>query len=381
MITNKTWIEISKSALVHNLKQFRRLIGPNKKITAIVKSNAYGHGLVQVAKIAENSEADWLGVDSIDEAVILRNSKLESPILILGYTIYSRLPEIVNYGFRQTVYNKETIQRLGQISNKKKKKTFLHLKVETGTSRQGVLEKDIKPIIKLIKKYKYLVLEGISTHFANIEDTVNQFYAKQQLSSYKRLVKKIEQELGQKIPVKHTACSAATILFPETHFDLVRIGISMYGLWSSGKTHVSAKDRGIKITLQPVLTWKTIVAQVKKLKAGTPISYGLTEVLSQDSKIAILPIGYWDGYDRHLSSISNVLIKGKRCKVLGRVCMNMIIVDVSHLTNVKPEDEAVLIGRQGQEEITADEIAGKINTINYEVVTRINPSIPRILKK
>ena len=380
MKKNKVWVEISKSALIHNLKQFRKLIGPNKKLAAIVKSNAYGHGLIEIAKIAENSKADWLGVDSVDEAITLKKNKLKSPILILGYTIYSRLSDIVNHSFRQTVYSKEIIKKLGQISNRKKKKTYLHLKLETGTSRQGVLEKDLIKLIKLIKQYKYLNLEGISTHFANIEDTTDHTYARKQLADFKRLVEKAEKKFNQKIPIKHAACSAATILFPQTHFNLVRAGISIYGLWSSGKTHVSAKDRKINFTLKPVLTWKTIIAQVKKLKAGAPIGYGLTEILTQDSKIAILPIGYWDGYDRSLSSIGNVLIQGKRCRILGRVCMNMIIVDVSHITNIKPEDEVVLIGQQGQEKITADEIAGKINTINYEVVARINPLLYKIIK-
>jgi alanine racemase len=152
----------------------------------------------------------------------------------------------------------------------------------------------------------------------------------------------------------------------------------MYGLWPSKETFVSAQEKKREIKLEPVLTWKTRVAQIKKIKAGTPISYGLTEKTSQDSKIAVLPIGYWDGYDRKLSGIANVLIKDKRCKLLGRVCMNMVMVDVSHVLDIKLEDEVVLLGKQGNEEITVDELAQKIGTINYEVVTRINPLIPRI---
>jgi len=241
------------------------------------------------------------------------------------------------------------------------------------------LEKDLSKIIKLIKKYPYLVLEGASTHFANIEDTTDHSYAEEQLADFKKLVSKTEKEYGQKIKIKHVACSAATILFPETHFNLVRLGISMYGLWSSNETKVSAAHKKIDLNLKPVLSWKTIVAQVKKLKSGTSISYGLTETLHKNSTIAILPIGYNDGFDRKLSSIGNVLIKGKRCKILGRICMNMCIVDVSHIKNLKPEDEVILLGKQGKEQITADEIAKKINTINYEVVTRINPLIKRII--
>ncbi len=381
MINHKTWVEISQSALIFNLKQFRKIIGQEKKLAAIIKSNAYGHGLLETAQILENSEADWFGVDSIDEAIAIKqeSKKTKKQIIILGYTVYSRLAEVVKNEFRQIVYNLETIKKLGELSSKLKKKAYLHIKLETGTSRQGVLEKDLSKIIKLIKKYPYLVLEGASTHFANIEDTTDHSYAEKQLNNFKQLINIAEKEYGQKIEIKHTACSAATILFQETHFDLVRLGISMYGLWSSSETKVSASHKKINLDLKPVLSWKTIVAQVKNLKSGTPISYGLTETLHKDSTIAILPIGYNDGFDRKLSSIGNVLIKGRRCKILGRICMNMIVVDVSHIKNIKPEDEVVLLGTQGKEYITADEIAKKINTINYEIVTRINPLIKRVV--
>lgn len=392
MTKYKTWIEISKSALIYNLKQFRKIVG-NKKIAAIIKADAYGHGLLEVCQILKKSQADWLGVDSVDEALLitkLQNNHPSSdhpqggkitklPIIILGYTIYNRLEDVVKNNFRQTVYNPETVKKLGLISNKLKKKTFLHLKLETGTSRQGILKKDLPKIINLIKQYPYLILEGASTHFANIEDTTDHSYAQKQLAKFNGLIKLAEKEYGQKIKIKHTACSAATILFPETHFDLVRLGISIYGFWSSGETKVSASHKNINLNLKPVLTWKTIVAQVKNLPANTPVSYGLTETLTKDSKIAIIPVGYYDGYDRKLSSIGNILIHGQRCKIIGRVCMNMFVVDVSHVQDIKPEDEVVLIGKQGKEKITADEIAKKINTINYEVVTRINPLIKRII--
>lgn len=372
--TSKTWVEISEKNLINNLGQFRKLIGKNKKLMAVVKSNAYGHGLVEVAKITQENNTDWLGVDSIDEALELKNNGIDLPILILGYTLISRLKEAVENGFRLTIYNKETIEELGKLENE----ANVHIKVETGTSRQGVLEKDILGFVKFIKKHKNINIEGLSTHYANIEDTTDHTYAKGQLNKFKEIVKLLEKD-GPEIPIKHTACSAATVLFPETYFDMVRVGISMYGHWSSRETYVSSKERKRKIELLPVLTWKTRVAQVKTIKAGTPVSYGLTEKVSQDTKIAILPIGYWDGFDRGLSSIGNVLIGGRKCKILGRVCMNMIVVDINHVENAKPEDEVVIIGKQKDEEITAEEIASKIGTINYEVLTRINPNILRIV--
>jgi len=387
----KTWVEISKKNLKSNLSQFRNLIGKERKLMAVVKSNAYGHGLVEVAKIAQESGANWLGVDSIDEAIELKQNGLELPILILGYILKSRLKEVVENGFRLTVYNRETIGELGKITNSKiqitnkfqnsnckKQKINIHIKVETGTSRQGVLKEDILDFVKFIKKFENINIEGISTHYANIEDTTDHSYAKSQLEKFKKIVELLEDK-SFNIPIKHTACSAATVLFPETYFNMVRLGISMYGHWSSRETQVSAKERGRKLELKPVLTWKTIVAQVKMIKAGTPVSYGITEKVSQDTKIAILPIGYWDGFDRGLSSVGNVLIKGKRCKILGRICMNMVVVDVNHVEKIKPEDEVVIIGKQGDEEITAEEVAGKIGTINYEVLTRINPRILRVV--
>ena len=372
----KTWVEINKKALQNNIYQVKKLIGPRVKLMAVVKANAYGHGLIEVAKIAVNSGADWIGVDSIDEGIRLRKAGINTPVLILGYTLLSRLDDIVKYKLSQTVYNKETIYRLGDLDTKRKIK--VHLKVETGTSRQGLEKEELLELATIIKKYSHIEIEGAHTHYANIEDTTDHSYAQQQLQRFKDAIEFLEKN-GVSIPIKHTACSAAIILFPETYFDMVRLGVSMYGLWPSRETFVSAKEKRRKIDLKPALTWKTKIAQVKKIRAGTPVSYGLTERVSHDSNIAVLPVGYWDGYDRKLSGIGNVLIKGKRCKVLGRVCMNMIMVDVSHIPNVKLEDEAVLLGKQDKEEITADELAQKIGTINYEVVTRINPLIPRIV--
>lgn len=372
----KTWIEINKKALQGNIQQFQELIGDKIKLMAVVKANAYGHGLNETAKIAVGSGVPWLGVDSVDEAIEIRKAGIKAPILILGYTLLSRLEDVVKYDLRQTVYNKETVQSLASKSGEAK--LLVHLKIETGTSRQGLEKEELLELAKIIKKYPQIEIEGAHTHYANIEDTTDHSYAQQQLKRFKEAVELLEKN-NIKIPIKHTACSAAVILFSETYFDMVRLGISMYGLWPSKETFVSAKEKGRKMNLETALTWKTKVAQIKQIKAGTPVSYGLTEKISQDSKVAVLPIGYWDGYDRKLSGVANVLIKGKRCKVLGRVCMNMIMVDVSHISDIKLEDEVVLLGKQGSEEITADELAQKTGTINYELVTRINPLIPRIV--
>lgn len=390
----KTWLEISKDNIKRNLNEFARVLGKDVKIMAVVKSNAYGHGIREIAKIltdffppggkihqVEKKESLWFGVDSIDEAIILKKTGVEAPILILGYTELSRLKDAVEGKFRLTVYNKETVNALGKLKNPVK----IHLKIETGTTRQGIRGSDILGFIEYARKFTNIEIEGLSTHFANIEDTTNHTYAKKQLARFESVIALLAKgpldSTGKgslcQIPIKHAACTAAAILFKETHFDMARIGIGMYGMWPSKETFVSAKN---KLKLKPALTWKTIIAQIKKVKKGTPVSYGLTEKVSRDSLVAVLPVGYWDGFDRGLSSIGNVLVRGKRCKIIGRVCMNMCMADVTDVANVKIEDEVVLLGRQGREEITAEEIAGKIGMINYEVVTRINPGIKRIIK-
>ncbi|MBU1131945.1 alanine racemase [Patescibacteria group bacterium] len=378
MINEKVWVEISEQNLIDNLLQFRNRIGETVKLAATVKSNAYGHGFCEVCSVAEKY-VDLFAVDSIDEALKLRERGSEKPILILGYTLLSRLEQTVENGFHQVVANLETLRDLGKISARLQKKAFVHLKIETGTSRQGIFVHDLDKYVEIFRQSSLLELAGVSTHFANIEDTTDHSYAENQLKRYKEAVAHLKEN-GFENFVKHTACSAAAVLFSETHFDLVRVGISMYGLWSSKETKVTATEKNIEMKLNPILTWKTRIAQIKNLPAGTPVSYGCTEKVFIDSKIAILPIGYWDGYDRGLSSVGNVLIRGKRCKVLGRICMNMTIVDVTHLAEVELEDEVVLLGRQENEEITAEELAGKMNTINYEVVTRINPLVKRFVR-
>lgn len=362
----KVWVEISKSALLHNLGQFLSLLSPGARFMAVVKSNAYGHGLVQIVSSLRDDNI-WFGVDSLDEAKIVRQIARQNPVLVLGYTQNARLMEAAKIGARITVYNWETVKALQKLSMKK---LYVHLKVETGTNRQGISEDEAAKMIKELDKIKGVKIEGISTHFANSEDICSN-YALTQFSRYNRVIERIKG-VGRDGFLRHTACTAATLLYPQTQQDLVRVGIGLYGLYPS-------TGIGLKVNLKPVLSWKTIVAQVKKIKKSSSIGYDLIERVARDSRIAVLPVGYWDGYDRGLSCVGYVLINGHRCKVLGRVCMNMMMVDITSAGIVRPEDEVVLLGRQGRGEISVEEIAQKINTINYEVVTRINPQLPRII--
>lgn len=374
------WVEIDSSALKHNIQQVRHLIGPSRKMTVIVKANAYGHGILEISKLASKHGADWLGVNSLEEALFLRQNRMNLPIILLGYVPLSELRKAVEKSLRLTVYNRETVERLGQITSRIKKKAYLHIKLETGTHRQGIKGDDLLAFIERIKKYPHLIVEGISTHFANIEDTTDHSYAQSQLQRFNHLLNLLKKNKIE-IPVKHTACSAATILFPETYFDMVRVGVMVYGLWPSKETHLSCLQKQREpIHLKPVLSWKTRIVQIKSIPEGAFIGYGCTYKTTRPSQLAVLPVGYSDGYDRSLSNSSYVLVKGKRAPLRGRVAMNFITVDVSDIQGARLEDEAVLLGRQDREAVTADYLASLCGTINYEIVTRINPLLPRVVK-
>lgn len=383
----KTWVEISRSALASNVRSFRCHVGPATSIMAVVKSNAYGHGLVETAQIADQAGAAWFGVDNVDEGLVLRRAGISKPILVLGYTLDARLADCVTNGLSFVVYNISTAKALrrlklapfGRHLNKKSKAAFVHLKIETGTSRQGVAGEELRRLVRELKKNPGVVIEGASTHYANIEDTTDSSFAEKQLERYRENLEMLKAE-GVDPPWKHTACSAAAILFPETYFNLARLGIAMYGLWPSKETFAVAKRAKRALELKPVLAWKTVIAQIKRLPKGTPISYGLTERTSRASKVAVLPVGYWDGYDRSgMSQVGQILVRGRRCKVMGRVCMNMCVVDVTDVPGARVEDEVVLLGRQRRETVSAEDLAAKMGTINYEVVTRINPLTTRVV--
>ena len=377
--TRLQWVEINGSDLRHNMYQFRSLIGDSRKMTVVVKSNAYGHGLLEVSRLASENGADWLGVNSLEEASALRRSGIDLPIILLGYVPLDQLEEAVKNDLRLTVYNTETVEELGKITSALKTNVYLHIKAETGVHRQGIKGEDLLPFIEKIRAYPYLKIEGLSMHFANIEDTTDHSYAQRQLERFIEYVNLLGQN-DIDIPVKHVACSAATILFPETFFDMVRVGIGVYGLWPSKETYLSCiQDKREPVDIKPVLTWKTRIVQIKDVPEDAFIGYGCTYKTTRPTKLAVLPVGYYDGYDRLLSNASYVLITGKRAPVRGRVAMNFITADVTDIPGVQLEEEVVLLGRQGQERISAEHLASLCGTINYEIVTRINPKIPRIV--
>lgn len=368
----KTWVEISRSILRKNVIAVKRVIRPASAF-AVVKSNAYGHGLVEVAKTLYPLVCGF-AVDSFQEAVDIRKALPGARILIMGYVPSNQIRLCADHEFSIVAYDDSVLKAASKM--KGRRPLHIHLKIETGTTRQGLFGDDLIRFATCAVKNPKVYIEGMYTHYANVEDTLDASYALMQLRRFEEMIQRLG-DVGVCPDIIHSAASAAAMLHPSTRFGCVRLGIVMYGYWPSVETSVAMKRRRISLSLQPALSWKTVVAQVKDVEEGTPVSYGLTERVSRKSKVAILPVGYWDGYDRGLSSIGHVLIRGKRCKILGRVCMNMTIIDVTGVKGVKTGDEVVLIGRQGKGEITADDIASKIGSISYEVLTRINPLIER----
>ena len=369
------WVEISAPALRNNVAEFRRRLGAKVKLGAVVKSNAYGHGMLEVAAIASAAGADWLCVNQVDEGVALRDAGHEAPILVMGYVELGRLADVVAHGLRPVIYNPATVERLEALAAETGRQVRVHVKVETGTHRQGVLEGDLPGFAERIRRSPHLVLEGMTTHFANIEDTTDHSMAEAQIAAFERA-----QGPLAPVAVRHAACSAAALLFTRTHLELARIGIAMYGLWPSKETYVSLLERGKPaLDLRPVLTWKTRVAQVKDVPEGGYVGYGATWRAGRPSRIAVLPVGYFEGYDRGLSGIAHVLVRERRAPVRGRVCMNMCMVDVTDIPGVGVEDEVVLLGAQGEERISAEQVAAWCGTISYEVVSRIHPGLPRVV--
>jgi len=372
---NLTWLEISKDALSHNIQQLRSLAGDDVLLCPCVKANAYGHGLCDAAEVFVKAGADWISVNSLYEAKSLREAGIDCPIYILGYVTLSDLNEAVELDCRLVVYNRETLDVLGNLKTQSK----IHIKVETGNNRQGVLMHDLRDFALYADSFDNIEIEGLTTHFANIEDTRDHSYAESQIEKF-NLVYDILKDAGIEPPIRHCANSAASILFKKTHYDMLRTGIANYGMWPSNETYVSfLKECDRDFTLKPALTWKAKIAQIKEIDAGEYVGYGCTYRTNSKTRLAIIPVGYYDGYDRIAgNSGAYVLINGKRAPIRGRVCMNIIMVDVTQIRDLKIEDEVVLLGACEDESISAELFASWAGSINYEITTRINDRIPRI---
>lgn len=360
-----TWAEINLNNLSHNFRQLKKLVSPSTNILVTVKADAYGHGLVPVAKRMVKEGVDFLGVASIDEGIRLREAGIKSRILILGLVLKRDIAPLFRYGLTPTVCDRNLALALNNKARHLKKPINIHIKVDTGMGRIGVLYKYAPGFIRAIHKLKFINVEGLFTHFP-MADTDKDFTC-YQIDLFDKLVNKLNKQ-GIKIPLVHAANSMGAIGYKKGHFTMIRPGLVIYGLYPR---------QDLKIRLKPVLSLKTEIVFLKKVPEGYGVSYGHIYVTKKPTKIATLPIGYGDGYPRNLSNEAPVLIKGKRFKVSGRICMDQIMVDVGNL-KVKTGDEVVLIGPQGRNKITAEELAKLSGTIPYEIVCGLGSRIPRI---
>lgn len=369
-------ILLSRSALNHNIAFFRKLVGPKTKFVAVVKSNAYGHGLIPVASIALDSGADILGVNALEEAQILRKHFPKTTVLVMGSipNLQERYRELEDENFWILVSRIEEIKILSSLKHRPK----IHIKIDTGMSRLGASMDSIEELAKEIQSLK-LPLDGIATHFASTEDFTEHSYSMKQLEKFESAIETFRR-FGFIDLIRHCASSASAMLFSEARMDLVRVGISLYGLWPSLETKLSLSQMKKEIgSLKPALTWKTKIQHIQHLPQGTFVGYGSTYKTTFPTKLAVVPVGYYEGLDRKLSNQGYMLIHGERAKILGRICMNMTMLDITHIPDAKLGDEVVILGNSGNEWITADDHASWSNTINYEIVTKILSLFPRTI--
>ncbi len=368
MLLRPTWAEIDVPALAQNLKNISRKIGRQTKILAIVKADAYGHGALEVAKACEKHRC-YLGVALIEEAITLRKAGIKAPILILGSIFpFTNFKYVLDYNLIPTIASLAGARSLSRIAVKHKQKIKFHLKVDTGMGRIGIRPLSAAATIRKIKALPFIEMEGLYTHLASAED--DEAYSRQQIEMFIRIIKELEQE---KITVKykHVSGSAAILKYRNYPFNMVRPGLMMYGL-------APFKRAGKQITLHPVLSLKTKIVYLKRLSKGNSISYGRTFITKRNSFIGTLPIGYADGYSRSLSNRAMVLVQGKRVPVIGRVCMDMCMIDLTGMKGIDVGEEVVLVGKQGQETISVNEVAEWARTISYEIVCGISARVPRI---
>lgn len=393
MADYRAWIEIDLKAIRHNLKRLSKWAAP-ARFLAVVKSDAYGHGMEAVARVAMEEGAWGLAVVNIDEGLRLRAAGLNCPVVIVGPIFAHELKPALEAHLSLPLYSQEILEQLSQVTSVTGLSARVHVKFDTGLSRLALPYDQAHSFLSLIQRTPGLVIEGIYSHLADAEG-LDQSYTLQQFTHFQDVLQ-IAARLGICPEIAHISASAASMLLQPARLDAVRLGIAMYGLWPAEETRLLLLSRGHNLfqelnlhfqsgltpqldnLLQPALSFKTRIAQIKQIATDSPVGYGCTFVTQRPTTLAILPVGYYEGYDRHLSNCGEVLIHGRRARVLGRVCMNMITVDISDIADVSLEDEVVLLGRQAGQSISAEEWARRIGTINYEVVTRLPAHLPRV---
>jgi len=360
-----TWAEVNLSNLEHNFFQIKKRVEPGTKILITIKADAYGHGLIPVAKRLQSCGIDFFGVASIDEGIKLREAGIKTPVLILGLILKEDIAPLFKFNLSTTVCDEELPKALNNKAKALRKRVNVQIKVDTGMGRIGIQHYDAHKLVNKISRLKHVNIEGIFTHFAFAD--LNKEFTFYQIDLFGRLIRKLKKD-GIKIPLIHAANSMGLLDYKNSHFNMVRPGLIAYGLYPK---------ENLKIDLRPVLSLKTRIVFVKKVPSGCGISYGHDYITRRATKIATLPIGYGDGYPRNLSNKAKILIGGKYFKMCGKICMDQIMVDVGN-SRVRIGDEAVLIGTQGNKRITVEELALKSGTIPYEIVCGLGARIPRI---
>ena len=364
-----TWAEIDLSAIEYNINAFKKHIDPHVEVIAVVKANAYGHGAVQVAKTALSCGASRLAVHRAIEGVELRQAGIEAPVLIMGYTPPDGAKLIVKNNLTPSLITYELAQALSTQAQALGRSIPVHIKVDTGMGRYGLQPNEVTPFAESLGGLPGLSLEGLFTHFSTA-DALDQSNTLAQLAVFKDVVATLETK-GIHVPLVHAANSAAAMRFPQAQFNAIRLGLAMYGM--------NPSDEWAPVfEIHPALALKSCISRVCRLPAGTGISYGRTFVTPEDMEVGLVPVGYGDGFHRILSNRATVLVHGKRAKLLGRVCMDQFVIDLRGILNVQQDDEVILIGSQGQERISAEEVAGLADTINYEVTTSLLPRVRRV---
>lgn len=367
-----TWLEISKSAILHNLNQFKKLY-PQQIVIPVIKANAYGAGFEKLISVIK-SKVNEISVVSTTEALIARKLLPKHRIVVLSIIDPDDLTDAIQNRIELPLYNHFWLKKIENSAKKTKRKAIVHIKIDTGTHRIGFTPKNISSIIATVTTSKHLTLKGVFSHYAASEELPD--FTKQQRKKFDNIVSCLK--LPHSIQI-HMACSAAGLIRENpTSCNALRLGISLYGYWPSKLARTKAPKN---LTLKPAISWKTKIIHLQQIEKGESIGYGCTYKVNRFSTIATIPVGYFDGYNRLLSNNSEMLIHGKRCPVRGRICMNLIMIDVSKIKNVKIGDEVILLGTQKQQEISAEELATKSSTINYEFISRINENIPRVLVK
>lgn len=360
---------IDLDAIYQNIAGIKAFVGDKTKVLAVVKADAYGHGSIPVSKTALKAGASMLGVATVSEGIEIQEGGVKAPILVLGPPVYEDCKQAIEREIRICAFTLGHMQFLSHIAKKLGKKAILHIKIDTGMGRIGVAhEEEFREILEWIQREPLLELEGIFTHFSDA-DNVDKSYTLWQNEQFERYIA-IAHEMGF-TPIVHASNSPATLDLPQLRYDYVRAGIAIYGCYP-------ARETSRQVRLTPALSFKSFVIHLKQIQKGQSISYGRTFVAPEDMVVATVPVGYGDGYKRILSNRADVLICGKRARVLGNVCMDQMIVDVTHIPEVAHGSEVVMIGKQGGEEITADELAELAQTINYEILLSISKRVPRV---